>query len=213
MINASKPSPVVFTPRLKLILIENAITLDSVIDILMMPDIYKEIFRPKLTKDRLVNYLLHTAGVRSWIIADARLDRPIGFLMVLDKTPAPGKRKRACRPAWPEIVYAIHPAFRGRGFAFEASKAICNQLILREGAGGVAAWVHPRNAGSVRLLEKLGMVPVDRLPDGLRMSVGQGQYLVNRVERLIARVDWSKARTGLSGTLANICGLILYLCY
>lgn len=210
MSHRAKPFPIIDTPRLKLCYIENCKSLATIIDILMMPDIYQEIFRPGLTQEKLIHHLLHTPGVRSWIITDARQDRPIGFLMVLDKNPAAGKHRRAL---WPEITYAVHPAARGRGFAFEACKALCNHLILREGASGIAAWVHPHNTGSIRLLEKLGMVLVDQQPEGLRMSVGQGQFLVKRVERLIARIDWSKARTGLSGALANLCGFILYLCY
>ena len=185
----------------------------AVVDILMLPDIFHELFRPGLTPEKLTHHLLHTPGVRPWMIVDGALGKPIGFLMVLDKTPLPVRGRRRSRAAWPEIAYGIHPSFRGRGYAFEASKAICNHLILREGAAGVAARVDPRNTGSVRVLEKLGMIPLGKQPGGICMGVGQGQYLVKRVERLVARVDWSKARGGISRILANICGVILYLCY
>ena len=207
------PPQDLYSPRLKLVQIDSYNKLATVMDILTAPDIFHELFRSGLGKGKLAHHLLHTPGVRSWSIVDSAADLPIGFLMVLDKTPVAGNGHRRAQPVWPEIAYGIHPAARGRGYAFEASKAICNHLILREGAAGVAARVDPGNTGSIRVLEKLGMVPMAKQPGGICMGVRQGQYLVKRVERLVARIDWSKARTGFSRYLANICGIILYLCY
>jgi RimJ/RimL family protein N-acetyltransferase len=55
-----------------------------------------------------------------------------------------------------DIGFAFLPAWRGRGFAEEAARAVLGQA--RElGVGKVVAIVSPGNAPSIRLLEKIGM--------------------------------------------------------
>jgi RimJ/RimL family protein N-acetyltransferase len=56
-----------------------------------------------------------------------------------------------------EIGYIVHPAFAGRGFATEAAGALMRLAFDDFGMHRVIGRVEPRNAGSVRVLEKLGM--------------------------------------------------------
>lgn len=56
-----------------------------------------------------------------------------------------------------DIGFAFLPSFRARGYATESAAAVmehARSLGLRR----LAAIVHPANAGSIRVLEKLGMV-------------------------------------------------------
>ncbi|MEJ2383180.1 MAG: GNAT family N-acetyltransferase [Xanthomonadales bacterium] len=67
----------------------------------------------------------------------------------------------------PDIGYGLLPAYRGRGIALEAARAVMAQARDRLGLERVNAIVTPSNGASIRLLEKLGMQqqgPV-RMPD------------------------------------------------
>lgn len=57
----------------------------------------------------------------------------------------------------PDIGYAFLPAFRGQGYASEAAAATLDFAFTRAGLDRVLAIVTPGNAGSVRVLEKLGL--------------------------------------------------------
>ena len=57
----------------------------------------------------------------------------------------------------PDIGYAVLPGFRGRGYSFEASRALADyarDVLLLEGLNGFTA---PENGASIRVLQKLGM--------------------------------------------------------
>ena len=56
----------------------------------------------------------------------------------------------------PEIGYIFHPDFWGRGFAFEAMRAVVDHAFANRPVDHLMADIDPRNAASRRLLEKLG---------------------------------------------------------
>jgi len=56
-----------------------------------------------------------------------------------------------------EIGYIIDPAHAGQGFATEAAEALVGLAFDQFGMHRVIGRVEPRNAGSVRVLEKLGL--------------------------------------------------------
>jgi RimJ/RimL family protein N-acetyltransferase len=58
---------------------------------------------------------------------------------------------------FPDIGYALLPAFCGGGFAFEAAEAVQMHALEHMGLPQLYAIVSPDNARSVHLLEKLGM--------------------------------------------------------
>lgn len=62
----------------------------------------------------------------------------------------------------PELGFAVAPAFRGRGFAFEACRAVLRYGFEELELPVIRAVVHCRNGKSLRLCEKLGFVVDDR---------------------------------------------------
>jgi RimJ/RimL family protein N-acetyltransferase len=56
-----------------------------------------------------------------------------------------------------DIGYAFLPDFWGRGYAVEAAQAVMNHAKEVLGLKRVVAIVDPVNAGSIRVLEKIGM--------------------------------------------------------
>ena len=57
----------------------------------------------------------------------------------------------------PDIGYAYLPAFRGQGYAVEAGAAVLRRGFETLGLPRILAIVTEANAGSVRVLERLGM--------------------------------------------------------
>lgn len=72
-----------------------------------------------------------------------------------------------------DVGFAFLPRFRGMGLAHEAARATLDFALGTLGLPGVAAIVSPENAGSIRLLEKLGM-RFERMavPPGAEQEVG-----------------------------------------
>jgi len=59
-----------------------------------------------------------------------------------------------------EVGYSISVGFRGRGFATELVRALVARAFLEAGIRRVIAHAFPGNAGSVKVLERTGFVPV-----------------------------------------------------
>ena len=58
----------------------------------------------------------------------------------------------------PDLGFALLPAYRGRGFAFEAAGAVLEHGFDGLGYEQVVAIANPANAASIGLLERLGFV-------------------------------------------------------
>ena len=58
---------------------------------------------------------------------------------------------------YPDIGYALLPAFGGKGYAFEAAQAVCEHAQGHMGLEELLAIVSPDHVRSIHLLEKLGM--------------------------------------------------------
>jgi RimJ/RimL family protein N-acetyltransferase len=56
-----------------------------------------------------------------------------------------------------DIGYAFLPAWRGKGFALEASRAVMNEARLRFGLRRIVAITSLDNPSSARLLERIGL--------------------------------------------------------
>jgi ribosomal-protein-alanine N-acetyltransferase len=56
-----------------------------------------------------------------------------------------------------DIGFAYLPAFRGQGYAIEAARAVLAYGKRQFGLTRIVAIVSPANAGSIRVLEKVGM--------------------------------------------------------
>ncbi len=96
----------------------------------------------------------------------------IGMLMVIDKaTQTPiglaGMLKRDFLPH-PDIGYAFSSAFRGKGFAFEATQGLMETAKAVNLSDTISAIVDPDNVSSIRLLEKLGFAFVSDSVEGTK---------------------------------------------
>lgn len=83
----------------------------------------------------------------AWAVADKRADRCIGMV---------NYHHREARNARLEIGYILAPAGQGRGLATEAVEALVGYCIEELGTHRIEALIHPDNAASIRLVERLG---------------------------------------------------------
>ena len=65
-----------------------------------------------------------------------------------------------------ELLYALAPAFWGKGYATEAARAVLAHGFDRVGLGRIVAQTDVPNAASVRVLERLGMTRERRVRKG-----------------------------------------------
>ena len=66
-----------------------------------------------------------------------------------------------------EIGYSVLPAFRRRGYAAEAARALVVWAAAQPGIRRVTAECRPDNAASARVLEKIGMHIIQRTDEAL----------------------------------------------
>jgi len=74
-----------------------------------------------------------------------------------------------------EIGYVFHPNFGGQGYATEAGRAAIALAFAGLNAHRVVAYIDPRNAGSIRVAERLelrpdGLMRENKLVEGERRS-------------------------------------------
>lgn len=71
-----------------------------------------------------------------------------------------------------DIGYALLPKFMGKGYAFEITSATVNYAREQHGLRRLVAITDPKNAASIKLLEKLGMQLVQEVqlrPDDIML--------------------------------------------
>jgi RimJ/RimL family protein N-acetyltransferase len=69
-------------------------------------------------------------------------------------------------PGAAEVGYEVFPAYRGRGFATEAGRALIDWARREHGVTHFVSGVAPENLASLRVSEKLGFVPTGQIVDG-----------------------------------------------
>ena len=62
-------------------------------------------------------------------------------------------------PADPEVGWKLDPSVWGRGYATEAGEAAVSYGFERLGVPRVVSIVHPENAASIRVMDRLGIHP------------------------------------------------------
>lgn len=82
-----------------------------------------------------------------WALADKRADRCIGMV---------NYHHRETRNKRLEIGYILAPAQQGKGLMTEALQAVLDHCFGPLGVHRVEALIHPDNAASIRLAERLG---------------------------------------------------------
>jgi len=80
----------------------------------------------------------------NWILLDRGTEQPIGSLQAT-------VRANGC-----SVAYVLNPRFWGQGYATEAARAVITHLFNSFEIPAVTAEIHPRNAASRRLVERLG---------------------------------------------------------
>jgi RimJ/RimL family protein N-acetyltransferase len=88
----------------------------------------------------------------------------------------------------------IHPDQGGRGYATEGVRALLELCFDHAGAHRVTARVDERNAGSARLLERLGFRKEATFVEG---EWFKGEWTTLEVFAMLER-EWAAARTGQS---------------
>ena len=100
--------------------------------------------RAYLAAGPLASYAQHGFGLCA--VTVAATGEPIGICGLLQRVELPG----------PDLGFAFLPAYRGRGYAFEAASAVKADAHARLGLATLLAIVDPINVASIRLLAKLG---------------------------------------------------------
>jgi RimJ/RimL family protein N-acetyltransferase len=66
-----------------------------------------------------------------------------------------------------ELLYALLPAWWGRGLATEAARACLRFAFKEAGLERIVAGTDPPNTASLRVIQKLGMTPIGELLPGM----------------------------------------------
>lgn len=90
-----------------------------------------------------------------WVVEQDR--EPIGTVGCAGAVTAEGDQ---------EIGYGLVAGARGRGLATEAAGAVCAHLERAPGVRRLTAEVRPGNSASMRVLHRLGFVPVQGASEG-----------------------------------------------
>ena len=70
-----------------------------------------------------------------------------------------------------EVGYSIIPAYRGQGFASEATRALIDRALSRPGIHRIVAECLDDNLASIKVLEKLGMRRTGSVGERLRFEL------------------------------------------
>jgi RimJ/RimL family protein N-acetyltransferase len=88
------------------------------------------------------------------------------------------------------LGYILNRCYWGNGYATEAAKAMVGFAFSELGAHRVYADCHPENAASIKVLEKVGMVPEGRRRDYM---VFHGEYSDTLLYSILEH-EWEKTR-------------------
>ena len=88
-----------------------------------------------------------------------------------------------------EIGWMVHKAYRGKGYASEAARALITYGFLTLGLHRIIATCDPRNMPSIRIMEKLGMRREAEFVDSV--VLGDGEWH-NEYFFAITANEWGK---------------------
>jgi RimJ/RimL family protein N-acetyltransferase len=86
-------------------------------------------------------------GFGLWLVEVKESGLPVGMCGLLKRESLPDV----------DIGFAFLPAYRSRGYAFESASAVLEYGRTEFGLKRIVAITDPDNAGSIRVLQKLGM--------------------------------------------------------
>lgn len=125
---------------------------------------------PFANEAELADWLVPVSGWdegRSWAIADNEFGPAIGRIAAMDRGDAVS-----------EVGYLVIGPRHGQGIAREALSAVLDHLVFAESRRRIFADVDPENAGSNRLLERLGFTLEGRLRQHWTTHIGQRDSLI-----------------------------------
>jgi len=124
---------------------------------------HQPVHAKRIETERAVrNYIDCTPSYyRFWAVADAETDHCLGFVTYYD---GHIRSKRV------SIGYIIHPTRHRQGIATEAVSAMLDFCFGELGLHRAQAFMHPDNAASIALVEKLGFCREGLLRDNLRVG-------------------------------------------
>jgi [ribosomal protein S5]-alanine N-acetyltransferase len=93
----------------------------------------------------IASYEQHGFGL--WLVTLKTVNTPVGICGLLKREILPDA----------DIGFAFLPAYRAQGYALESAAAVLEYSRTILGLKRIVAIVDPDNAGSLRLLEKIGM--------------------------------------------------------
>lgn len=94
-----------------------------------------------------INKILHSPNIYYWVTRTRDSNTPTGIISFL---------KRDYLQHF-DIGFAFLPEFMGKGYAYEAAKAVLSMVRTQPGYETVLATTIPGNESSIRLLTKLGL--------------------------------------------------------
>lgn len=94
-------------------------------------------------------FAIRLAAPHTFVIRSRHDDTPLGDI---------GLQISAKYREEADIGYTVIPQAQGKGIASEALRAVCDYAFTQTGVKAINAYVLADNAGSVRVLEKIGFV-------------------------------------------------------
>lgn len=94
-------------------------------------------------------FAIRLAATHTFVIRSRHDDTPLGDI---------GLQISAKYREEADIGYTVIPQAQGKGIASEALRAVCDYAFTQTGVKAINAYVLADNAGSVRVLEKMGFV-------------------------------------------------------
>jgi len=107
------------------------------------------------SKEDAVAYIKKIAdnpAIHYWTVRTKEDQQPIGLVTLIQRDYLDQ----------PDIGFAFLPAAAGKGYAYEAAKALLDHVLLDDAVTAIHAVILPDNISSIRLTKKLGLT-FDRL--------------------------------------------------
>ena len=167
---------------------------DAVLDMQSRPEFVQYLMWDVMDRDAVASFMERRLRQTSIEADDAALvlaitvppsDRVVGELML---------RLSSARHGQGEIGWSLHPDAQGHGYATEAAREGLRLAFEELGLHRVAADADPRNTGSLRIMERLGM---RREADYVDAFYLKGEW-VGETHYAILEDEWRALQAGYS---------------
>ena len=132
-------------------------------------------FNPPNTKEDTRKRIIHMIEKQK---KTPRTDYDVAITLKSNKKLIGGCRLNKVSDIQGHIGYKLAKEHWGKGYATEAAKALTDYGFTELNLHRVYATVHPDNAASIRVLEKVGMIPEGRLREHILYRDGYRDSLI-----------------------------------